>query len=190
MRTHHPRVHVASLLLQKTARITLPFYRKIANDPLYGQRWSAAVRNADLDQMNRLIKQTIPRFDRHQFALGVNGIGYFIDAPTPGQLGIFTNSTAIPPGKVQFHFSAKAHRLIANAIQPLYEGISSNALFSKTIVEAIFRKETRILNQVIRSKVDSPNLQMVAIMPYGFRLRFKFPFDKYPYDNAFFLAFP
>jgi hypothetical protein len=180
---------VTPFILRKSARTVLPFYKKIARNEIYAKRWSTAVRNAELSDMIRLIKQAIPGFN-NDFGLSVNGIAYFIDVQVPEPVEIYTNGTGIPPGMVQFHFNTKAHRSIAIAIQPLYRAIINSQPFAKAIVEAIRRKDIRILNQVIRSKVKSPYLRKVDFDTFGFMMRFKFPFEKYPYDNSFFLNVP
>lgn len=176
-------------MLRKTARAMLPFYEKIVRDRIYAIRWSRAVRRANLNEMIRLLKQVIPRFDIEDFGLAADSAGYAVDVPVPKPVELYTNGTSIPVF-VQAHFNTNAHRAVARAILPLYRAIIKSQTFAKAIVQAFTRNQIHILNRLVRSKVKSPYLKKVDVVPFGFLMRFKTPFDKYPYDNSFFLNVP
>lgn len=168
-------------VLQYIAKRMLPFYRKVASDGIYARRWSNAVVDTDLDQMDRLLKQASPNIGRH--FLGSNGIGYFVDFRFAEPFRGYTNGTTIPPGTVQFVFEPQAHRALAAAVIPFYCSLAGNRKFAQAVAKAIEEDDPERLSMLVRSRVKSKSLKTVGIESTGLAMNFRFTFSKYPYRN-------
>lgn len=169
--------------IAKTAATIIPFYRKITCDAIYGRRWAAAVKSTDLGAMLRLFRQAVPLRNP---SLATNGIGYFLDVLFPAPLYVYTNGTSLRPGTTQFRFSAKAHRLIAAAILPLYRTIAGSKPFASALAEAIRRSDQSIVERLVRSRVSSRYLHSVTLTEAGFAMGFRIPNVRFTYYNEFF----
>lgn len=169
-------------VLQSVAAGMLPFYRAVATDERFATLWSRAVVTANLDKLEKLLASVAPRAARQ--GLGTNGIGYFIDFSFPKL--VYTNGTTIPPGTVQFVFEPDVHQAIARAVLPFYRRLASDRPFACKLAIAIRRKNTRLVNLLVRSAVRTPALKSVKIEDRGIALTFKFPFSKFKYQNLLF----
>lgn len=169
-------------VLQNVAASMLPFYGAVATDERFATLWSRAVVTANLNLMKKLLASVAPRAARQ--GLATNGIGYFIDFSFPKL--VYTNGTTIPPGTVQFVFEPNVHQAIARAVLPFYRKLASDRSFACKLAIAIRRKNTRLVNLLVRSVVRTPALKSVKIEDQGIALTFKFSFSRFKYQNLLF----
>ncbi|TXK83893.1 hypothetical protein [Paenibacillus sp. N3.4] len=186
-KTVRKQVKLTVHALRKVAVIMLPFYQKLAADRSYSARWAKAVREADLDTLEKMLRSVIGSVPLASF--GTNGIGYFIGFPLPKPLDVITNATSIRPGQVQFTFSGAINRSIAKAVVPLYREIANNAGYAALLVKAINANNKPFLNRLLRSTVTTRRFTSLEIAYSGMFLGFKYPSSKYVYYNEVFLEF-
>ncbi|WNR43423.1 hypothetical protein [Paenibacillus roseipurpureus] len=170
--------------IRKVAKVMLPFYRKIASNRSFSLQWAKAVREADVAQMNQLLRSAIGA--EPISSLASNGVGWFVDFPLPKPLLVITNGTTIRPGQVQFTFSAVINRAISQAVIPFYREIQCNPRYAALIVKAINTKNEALLNHLVRSTITSRRLVSVHIDFSGVFLGFKYPWSKFVYLNEIF----
>ncbi|MGF9911300.1 hypothetical protein ABEX47_27030 [Paenibacillus ehimensis] len=192
MKTNHAKETnrlVTVPVLRKTLAAMIPFYRRIASDPAYAAVWTRGVRRADLDTLQRLLRQ-VGLSERRYASLSTNGIGYFVDFNAPKPIMLYSNATTVRPGTAQFYFNTKVHRAIAKAILPFYREIVVNRPFACIVVRAIRSGNRGLLDRVVRSIVATPRLRSVAIESSGFRLGFKYAASPFRFDNLTFGGAP
>ncbi|MFC4775187.1 hypothetical protein ACFO9Q_00130 [Paenibacillus sp. GCM10023252] len=180
-----PQQQVSSAILRKVARTMLPFYQAIASRPAYAAKWSAAVVDADLDSMKKLLSEVSAELGR--LAYGTNGIGYFITFGFRGSDYGYTNGTTIPPGTVQFKFQTNVHRRLARAVIPYYRALAYRPAYREAVVRSIRDGHSDHLERIVRSKVKSSALKSVQVESSGTALTFKYRSSKYAYRNLLFL---
>lgn len=166
-------------VLQKMARLLLPFYQTIARNRKYAQQWSKAVLNTDLDNMQKMLAYLSPAYK--QAGLGSNAIGYFISFTFPKPINLYTNAITIPPGCVQFFFDTSVHRAMARSLVPFYQRLARNNTYALALARAIRANCEHTVNRLVRRYITIPALQSVKIQSSGIALTFKYSFSKYPY---------
>lgn len=171
---------VSAKMLQQVARAMLPFYRKIASNQKYAQQWSKAIVTADLDRMEKMLAWVSKEAGRQ--GLGTNAIGYFVSFDDD-DLGSYTNGTTIPPGSVQFYFNTRAHRTMIRALVPLYRKLACSRSFAVRLAAAIRRKDSLMVERLVRRFVRTHALKSVKIEDGGMAFTFKYGFSKYSYDH-------
>ncbi|QJC52011.1 hypothetical protein HGI30_10920 [Paenibacillus albicereus] len=170
--------------LSRAAGAMLPLYREFLRSRRFAERWSEAVREADLDTLLRLLNRFVPREEVQSFS--TNGIGFFVDLRVPPPLERYTNATTIVPGTAQFTFQPEALRLISRAIVPLYRRLASNPSYARLVALAISRNDNARLKRLVLPYARSRYLAGIQIESSGFVLRFKFPGTGLVYLNEFF----
>ncbi|WP_410771472.1 hypothetical protein [Fontibacillus sp. BL9] len=172
-------------LLRKVAFGMLPFYKAIVSSQGFADAWSHAVIGADLDRMRKLLCRVDPRIADH--GMGTNGIGYFISFKTLGSY--YSCGITIPPGKVQFNFNPKVHRLIARALLPFFRELVCRSRYAPSLASAIRRHDRRAVSRLVHCRIKTPALRSVKIEDAGLVLTFKYPFSKYEYTFVLFREF-
>ncbi|NEW09106.1 hypothetical protein GK047_24325 [Paenibacillus sp. SYP-B3998] len=115
--------------LRKAARKSLPIYLKIALSPLYAARLTLAIRNANLNTINRLFKEVTSGFN----SVGSNTFGFSIQfaAPAPAnEVGNATNT------KGNVRLTVSSLRSISKRVLRLYGKISRDNAFATQLVQA------------------------------------------------------
>lgn len=177
---------VTSDMIREVAAGMLPLYRAIAYNEAFANRWSKAVVRADLDRMERLLKQVKAEKAASQ-GLSSNGIGYFISFGISNSQVYYCNGTTIPPGTVQFVFEPGVHRTMARTVLPLYRELADKKCnLAKSLAQAITRNQTRTATCLVRSKIRSSALRSVHVADGGLSMDFKYANSKYVYRNLFF----
>ncbi|MFO7263914.1 MAG: hypothetical protein C0P68_007250 [Bacillota bacterium] len=176
--------HALAIVMQRVARAMAPFYRAIAGCQLYAKRWSEAVIDADLKTMEQLLRRVSPAAARQ--GLATNGIGYFVSFAAPSPIDHYTNGVTIPPGKVQFVFEPRAHRLLARHVLPFYETLAQHSPFSVRLAQAIQRHDIGAVHRLVRARIRTAHLRVIAIEDEGLILTFVFPFSRFRYQNVLF----
>jgi hypothetical protein len=176
--------YVTAAVLRKVATIMIPFYRKVACSSKYSDKWAKSVREAELADMESMLRSVISQ--QPILSLATNGIGYFIDYPFPKPIYAYTNATSLRPGTTQFTFNSSIHRAIAKAVLPLYTNIARNQQFTALIVKAIRTQNKQLMDLLIRSVIPTPRLVSIEIRYSGLFLGFKYPSSKYVYYNELF----
>ncbi|WP_211745674.1 hypothetical protein [Paenibacillus sp. Marseille-Q4541] len=178
---------VPTRVLQNTARIMIPFYRAIAFNRKYAQRWSKAVVTTDLDEMVRLLTKVSPK--AKGLSIGSNGIGYFVGFPVMNPQLEFSNGTTIIPGTARFTFQTKVHRGIARAVLPFYCKLAMNRDFAMKLSKAVSNRNEKLVRCMVRSLVRTPALISVNmdLEGAGISLTFKYKSTKYIYRNLLFI---
>lgn len=179
------RTPVTANLLQVVAGSMFPFYKKIARSPRFSKNWAKAVRQANLEQLEKLFQKAAPRTAKRT-SLGVNGIGYFVNFPVKAPINEYVNATSIRPGTVQFYFNAKVHSLISRAILPLYIQLACNRCFARQVAKAIRTRDQAKINQLICRYVKSRALCSISFTNSGFSMGFKYRFSPYKVYHEFF----
>jgi len=176
---------ITANILTTVSRIMLPFYKAIAYNSQFAAQWSKAVKSADLDRMQKMLKLVAPSASEE---FGSNGIGYFISfwLKSNASKAHFTNGTTIPPGSVQFLFETRVHRSIARSVLPLYRKMATSRSFAQALAKSIRRGDTKAVNCMIRVHVRTPALKSVSIEDSGYALLFDYKFSKYQYRNLLF----
>ncbi len=179
-------VRAAASALRLSARAMLPFYRRIAKNGRFADRWSRSVVELRLDDMKRQLGQASPLAGRLEQGLGTNGIGYFVDYPSPGTQEVYATGITIPPGSVQFHFAPGAHRTVAAALLPLCAALARNRGYAYALASAMTRGDRRAVSVLVRSRVRAGELRAVDGAPGYLALDFKPAGSKYIYQSLFF----
>lgn len=182
MRKFKP-VKVSPQVLSRTAATMLPLYAKFLKSRMFADQWSKAVRETDLNTLNKLFRSVAPNAPIE--SLATNEIGFFVDLKYPKPQDHYTNGTTITPDQTQHNFSAIILRRISLAILPLYRAISRSKVLAGAIVNAIRFHDLLKLNQLIRLYIPTKYLIGVQIVPSGFSLAFKYPSSKFIYKNEF-----
>ncbi|RUS45705.1 hypothetical protein [Cohnella sp. AR92] len=182
-RAAQQRIPTATIL-QSVAKAMLPFYNEIARNGTYAASWSKAVIDADLDRMQKLLRQVSPSIGD---SLGSNAIGYFISFSFADPDVSYTNGTTIPPGSVQFFFETRVHRAIARSVLPFYRKIATSRAFALALAKAIRQREVLSVRRLTRSLVRTAALRSVTIEDSGIALSFKHSFSRYSYRNLLLL---
>lgn len=172
-------------LLRRIAAEMLPFYRVVARSRGFASAWSRAVVRADLDGMQKLLGAVAPSLSRR--GMGTNGIGYFISFPAPGSY--YSCGITIPPGKVQFHFNAGIHRLMARALIPFFGTIACGPTYARALARAISKNDGRAAASLVRCRVKTNALKSIRIEDAGLVMSFKYPSSKYVYSLLLFREF-
>ncbi|MFD2332364.1 hypothetical protein ACFSR7_24165 [Cohnella sp. GCM10020058] len=181
-----PDIRSVASALRLSARAMLPFYRKVASDGRFANRWSRSVVELRLDDMKRQLRAASPLAGRLEQGLGTNGIGYFIDYPSPGTQDAYATGITIPPGSVQFYFAPGAHRAVAAALLPFCRALATDRRYALALASAMARSERSAVNRLVRSCVIAGDLRAVDGAPGYLALDFKPPGSKYIYRNLFF----
>lgn len=179
-------VRAAASALRLSARAMLPFYLRIAENGRFADRWSRSVVELRLDDMKRQLGQASPLAGRLEQGLGTNGIGYFVDYPSPGKQAVYATGITIPPGSVQFHFAPSAHRTVAAALLPLCAALAINRGYAYALASAMARGDRRAVSALVRSRVRAGELRAVDGSPGYLALDFKPAGSKYVYRSLFF----
>ncbi|MFC5648420.1 hypothetical protein ACFPYJ_04640 [Paenibacillus solisilvae] len=177
---------VTGSVLAKVARKMAPFYYKIAVNKTYAKAWSKAVREADLDKMEKLFQTAVTGKPN---GLSANGIGYFVDFEFPKPILQYTNGTSIIPGTAQFTFATPVHRAIAKAILLFYIKLSTDRSYAASVASAVRSNNKRRLSHLVRMYVTSKALKSITIDFAGFSLGFKYRGVKHTYENTLFREF-
>ncbi|RCX15357.1 hypothetical protein DFP94_11541 [Fontibacillus phaseoli] len=172
-------------LLRKVAFGMAPFYKAIVYSQGFADAWSQAVVGADLDRMRKLLYRVAPRIADH--GMGTNGIGYFISFKALGSY--YSCGITIPPGRVQFYFNPKVHRLIARALLPFFRELVCRSRYASVLARAIRRHDRRAAARLVRCRIKTLALKSVKIEDAGLVLTFKYPFSKYEYTFVLFREF-
>ncbi|KIL39951.1 hypothetical protein SD70_16880 [Gordoniibacillus kamchatkensis] len=180
-----PKRVPTAAMLRLTARLMVPFYVRIAADPQYAARWSRGVRQADPDALLKLLQKELPGAGR-RYDFATNGIGYFVEVRFPQPIAQYTNGTSQQPGTAQFRFNTSAHRLIAQAVLPLYRTIAGSKPFAEALSAAVRRRDRAMLERLVRCRVRSLHLRLVMLTEAGFALGFRIPGVSGTYFNEFF----
>lgn len=136
--------------------------------------------------MKRQLGQASPLAGRLEQGLGTNGIGYFIDYPSPGTQDVYATGITIPPGSVQFYFAPGAHRAVAAALLPFCGALSRSRGYAFALASAMARGDRRAVSALVRSRVRAGELRAVDGAPGYLALDFKPDGSKYVYRNLFF----
>lgn len=190
-RSEPPAWPVTSGMLQRLSRRMLPLYGTIAEDHSFAQKWSQAVEELDLKQLERLLKKASPA-KRDNHSLSVNGIGYTIAIPAgekgkpEAQKQQVAGGMTIPPGEAQHEFEADAHQAVAAAVYPLYRALADDRTFAAALAEALRTEDVEAAAVLIRRKVKSKELKSISIDANGLELSFQFLFSKHTYLNMLF----
>ncbi|SFB21411.1 hypothetical protein SAMN05216312_104488 [Cohnella sp. OV330] len=172
--------------LRLSARAMLPFYRAVASNGRFANRWSSSVVELRLDDMKRQLREASPLAGRLEQGLGTNGIGYFIDFPSPGTQDAYATGITIPPGSVQFYFAPGAHRAVAAALLPFCGALAADRGYAYALAAAMARGERSAVSALVRSRVRALELRAVEGSPGYLALDFKPAGSKYAYRNLFF----
>ncbi|MFC3800188.1 hypothetical protein [Cohnella sp. GCM10012308] len=181
-----PDIRSVANALRLSAHAMLPFYRKVAANGRFAKRWSRSVVELRLDDMKRQLREASPLAGRLEQGLGTNGIGYFIDYPSPGTQDAYATGITIPPGSVQFYFAPGAHRTVAAALLPFCRALATDREFALALASAMARRDRSAVNRLVRSCVIAGGLRAVDGEPGYLALDFKPPGSKYVYRNLFF----
>lgn len=163
----------------------LPLYREFVKSRRYAERWSRAVREADLDTLLRMFRKQVPNAQLNSFS--TNGIGFFVDLIFAGPTGHYTNATTIVPGMAQFTFSTQVLRHISTTVAPLYDKLYSSRLFARHTAEAINRNNEEKLKRLLKPYIKSCYITAINIESSGLKISFNFPGSELIYLNEFFL---
>jgi|GEM_PF-1160851 len=172
--------------LRLSARAMFPFYRRIAADGAFAQRWSDSVVGLSLDDMKRQLGEASPLAGRLEQGLGTNGIGYFVDYPAPGTADAYATGITIPPGTVQFYFPPAAHRIVAAALLPFCRALATDREYAAALVAAMEAGDAKEADSLVRSRIRANALNAVDASPGYLALDFKPAGSKYVYRNLFF----
>lgn len=170
--------------MAKTAGIMLPLYKQFAGSREFSSTWCQAVREADLQKLQTLLRSQVK--SAQVGSLATNGIGFFVDLTFPKPLEYYTNATTIPPGTVQFAFSSEVLRRISRSVLPFYRALCVSPPYAKAVASAIRLGDQQKLNLFVRIYVKSSFLVGVEARLSGLSLAFKYPVDRYIYLNEFF----
>lgn len=181
-----PHMDTVTLIhvLQQVARAMTPFYRAIATNRRYAQRWSEAVMDADLTKMEHMLRQVSPLAARQGIAS--NGIGYFISFASPPPIDNVANGVTIPPGSVRFFFETRSHRSLAYHVLPFYRTLAQDKVFAIRLARAILQRDRARIRRLLRACIRTPHLRTIAIQDEGIFLTFAFPFSRFQYQNVLF----
>jgi hypothetical protein len=166
------------------AAIMYPFYRAIADRPVFSAQWSNAVIAADIDYMEQLLGGIMPASAEQSFA--ASGIGYDVLFEFPAPIGLYAAGTSIVPGGVQFTFEANVHRAIAKSVLPLYRKLALDKTFRITIAKGIRKSDRTGIARLVRGLVKTTALKRVSVEYSGITMRFKYAGSPYIYENMFF----
>ncbi|MDI4645278.1 hypothetical protein [Cohnella hashimotonis] len=172
--------------LRLSARAMLPFYREVAASGRFADRWSRSIVELRLDDMKRQLREASPLAGRLEQGLGTNGIGYFIDYPSPGTKDAYATGITIPPGSVQFYFAPGAHRAVAAALLPFCYALATSREYAFSLASAMARTDRRALVRFVRSRIRTADLRAIDGAPGYLALDFKPQGSKYIYRNLFF----
>ncbi|CAI6053644.1 hypothetical protein [Cohnella sp. JJ-181] len=181
-----PSIRSVAGALRLSARAMLPFYREVAANRRFAERWSRDIVALRLDDMKRRLAQASPLAGRLEQGIGTNGIGYFVDYPSPGTTDAYATGITIPPGTVQFYFAPGAHRAVAAALLPFCGALASDRGYAYALASAMERADRGAVSALVRRRVKAGELRAVDGAPGYLALDFKPPGSRYVYRNLFF----
>jgi hypothetical protein len=140
--------------LRKAATKTIPIYREIVCNPVYATRLTIAIRNNNLDSLNRLFKEVTSGFND----FGTNSFGFSIGFKAPAPADQVENATNT---KGRVRLTVISLRSISKRILPLYRKISSNNAFATHLVLAARNRNNTILRALISPLLPANSLVSV-----------------------------
>lgn len=166
---------ITPAILRRTIRNVLPFYREIVRNTAYSAAWVQAVNKIDFVQMEKLFEKV------SNSPIEEMGSGYSFGFRTPLPDRLYVNGFYLDPA--QSKYKVGEHRVVVQAILPLYLRLATDIPFSRRVTAAINSGNTTRLNRLFRGLIRSRYLLTIRAQDSGFRISFRFPISRTIYTN-------
>jgi hypothetical protein len=140
--------------LRRSARGVRGIYRKAEADARYAERLAAAVRNTDLDALDRLFRQATSGFNE----TGANGSAFTIGFAAAAPASEILHAASIRGGR---RFTAARLRSLSFRILPLVRSIADKCTCAEALVRAARARDNARLRRLIAPRIRRGGLVSV-----------------------------